>query len=382
MEIEMVENEPDETETPEVLQKNGENFTDEPHETEDIQEAEIIFEQKIRPENREPREDAETRVRKILSILPENGATRFQLYRMPDHDLAGTFRVPCSIKSQCEPVYWDKTGEPESVYASIQRLHGGGIYEIKPHSNEGYIKDTVWYYTVPDPEASNPSMREQKLKKEKDALNPKPELPPIPPAPVVNPAPVAPPAPDLLSGLGQIVSIVEAVDKIKTTFAPVVSIVPAAPSADPPPPQNSLDPEKQLLLEIYNNSGQPELKNKIVNAMIGFTEPPVEQQPSFWQHAFDTLINGAANSEGFQDGAKELASAVIQLGTAYVTSKILPAPAETANAPLPPFPPIPPVVPSTTPGNTATPPATEQTALIVAPLVVPDLIPEINLEGE
>ncbi|HEX8636511.1 MAG TPA: hypothetical protein VF692_00500, partial [Pyrinomonadaceae bacterium] len=294
----------------------------------------------------------------FLENLPSTTTVTFLIKRLADKNLAGQFRIPCSITGFTDSIYWSGETLPDEMYQQVANRHGGGKYSFQ--SRIGSKTGRAWEVVISDPPQM--SERERTLKGEREQSEP--ERTKVSSQPSVQEKPV--------SFVDDALGVAEKYHALQRAFAPPVQQAAPAPAADPSPKENNSDNE--LRLELAKDAKlDPELKRILISSVFGvpLKEETEEEKP---------ITVGGALIYAFENQDK--VANLVSLLVSTVTTLVLPKTAQNTASMFSTTPANLPIQQSGLQGfkrtrNEPTPAPTAETQPEAAPIapIVPNYIP-------
>lgn len=273
----------------------------------DFEEAEILSETKAEIIT-EPDEKVKELIgiNALLANLPADSDVSIIVTRLNDRQFRNQFRLPCSVDSKVETVAWDGEAYPDSIYEYIQKKYGGGHYRFQLRYNGGFKE--AWKDVLSDP--AEPSEKEKLINDQKKPAEPvKVETPQMTfQTPQTETKPVT--QQDFMRDLIE-------QKKLEKELAELLAPTPQTHEAEQkaePRSTNKLD----FLMDIYRETNEEGLRNKIVNATLGVSDPKSEVVKRTW---LETIADTFAASPTLQNKATQIMENIVSLATSALTPK-------------------------------------------------------------
>ena len=276
----------------------------------DFEEAQILSESKaeILPESDEKTKEMSA-VLELLSNLDTEIEVSIIVTRLNDKQFKGQFRSPCTVDSQVEVLAWDCQPFPDNHYEYIRKTYGGGCYRFQLRYNDGTMNGfkQAWRVVLSDP--AELSEKEKLLKAENEPI--KAEIP--------QPQSFAQTQIFDQKPKSQQEWLREFIEQKQLEKQFIELLVPPSPQPQEIEQKTERTPNKlDFLTEIYRETKEEGVKHKIVNSLLGVSDPKSEVVKRSW---LETIADTFAASPTLQNKASQVMESIIGLATVAITPK-------------------------------------------------------------
>lgn len=271
----------------------------------DFEEAEILSETKAEIIT-EPDEKVKELIgiNALLANLPADSDVSIIVTRLNDRQFRNQFRLPCSVDSKVETVAWDGEAYPDSIYEYIQKKYGGGHYRFQLRYNGGFKE--AWKDVLSDP--AEPSEKEKLINDQKKPAEPvKAEPPQITFQPqTIEQKPLT--HEDFLQNFIR-------QKKLENELAGLLAPTPQTQEIES---KDRIPSKLDFVMEIYRETKEEGQRHKILNNMLGISDPTSETKKPTWM---ETIAETFANSPTLQTKATQILENIVSLATSALTPK-------------------------------------------------------------
>lgn len=215
----------------------------------------------------------------FLESIPKDEDVTIVVNRYADKNLAGQFRVPCSVFGVKLSLYWSGENNPEELYPEVQKEIGGGRYLFQIREKGRGFSGKSWTAIVHD--APEPSKLELTLTAGRKAKNDEHKRNNESSQPFVISQPSEP-----HNSIDDLLENIEKIERLRSILAPPTD----APVINPATAESSFE-DRIIMKVLERTTDNPRLEEKVVNAVFGIVEKKENKQEGFIDLAKHALSN-------------------------------------------------------------------------------------------